>query len=601
MLTLNRHLSLSEMLAALANFKDMLTFLKRLTLISLPLSLLFHSSALFSADLSYKVEGLDGELENNVELFLEALPELEVSDLPRFRDNIISSTTKALQALGYYQSTIQLNLDNSNEKKPELTVTVDAGKPVVYRTIKIRLEGEAKENPAFEQLLKESPIQSGEPLNHGTYDDFKNKFTSLGQSLGFFDAHFSHHSVDVYPEQYIADLYLTYSSGQRYAFGDIRYGSVPEPMEHLIKTMVTIKPGDPYDVVQLGNLNKDLSSTNYFQSISVEPQRSDVIDYHVPILINVTLNRNHELETGVGFSTDEGPRVSLNWDKPVINDRGHSLTNEFLVSGKRAAISSNYKIPYGNPLLEYYNLQAGYRYKDLEDTKSDLTTAAVHRWKKNPKGWDKDIFFRIQYESYQQASQDDKSLLLIPGFSLSKRQANGSLDPSHGYLLMMTVEVSEKSWGSDASFLKVWGRSKGLTTVAEKHRFIARADQGAIWIDDILNVPPSIRFFTGGDQTVRGYAYESLSPKDKNGKLIGGQYMSAVSLEYDYEFIKNWRTAVFVDSGTATNDYDDSWKTGTGFGIRWISPVGPIRLDLAFAVSEKGSPWRIHFSMGPEL
>lgn len=150
----------------------------------------------------------------------------------------------------------------------------------------------------------------------------------------------------------------------------------------------------------------------------------------------------------------------------------------------------------------------------------------------------------------------------------------------------------------------MWGRAKWLTTFFQHHRVISRIEQGAIWVDDIQNIPPSIRFFTGGDQTVRGYSYESLSPRDSNGQLVGGQYLSVASIEYDYEIAENWRVALFVDSGTATNSYKKGqveWQTGAGPGIRWVTPLGPLKLDFAFAISEPGSPWRIHFSMGPDL
>lgn len=100
---------------------------------------------------------------------------------------------------------------------------------------------------------------------------------------------------------------------------------------------------------------------------------------------------------------------------------------------------------------------------------------------------------------------------------------------------------------------------------------------------------------------MRGYDYDTIAPKDRRGKLTGGRYLSVVSFEYAYKLVDKWWLALFTDSGTSTNDYDDAWKVGSGLGVRWITPLGPLRLDLAFAVREPGSPWRLHFTIGPVL
>ncbi|MGL5505051.1 MAG: autotransporter assembly complex protein TamA, partial [Aeromonas veronii] len=165
----------------------------------------------------------------------------------------------------------------------------------------------------------------------------------------------------------------------------------------------------------------------------------------------------------------------------------------------------------------------------------------------------------------------------------------------------LTLEFSDARWGSDISFMRVWGRSKWLRTLGDNHRFLMRAEQGAIIGDSFSLVPPSLRFFTGGDQTVRGFGYESISPTGPDGKLTGGRYTSVASLEYNYRFSEKWLGAMFVDGGTSTTDYSEPWKIGTGVGVRWVTPIGQVRLDLAVGVSEEDKPLRLHFALGPEL
>ncbi|KEQ18210.1 hypothetical protein GZ78_11770 [Endozoicomonas numazuensis] len=553
-----------------------------------------------AAALLYEVEGLEDGQKRNAELFLQTLPQIEPDQLPRYQSSILEAVQKSLQALGYFSPTISMEIDSKDTD--QLNIHVDPGQPVLIRNINIELKGDARKNRSFKRIVKRSPLKTGAVFNSGEYESLKSALNTQAQSLGFFDAQMSTHNVKIYPEDYAADVKLVFDSGKRYRFGEIVYGEIPENTIVLIQEMLTFKPGSKYRSVRLGNLNKDLASTGYFQQIDIRPMRDRIENYHVPIFINITPNKNYEIETGTGYSTDEGPRLSLTWDIPLINDRGHSLTNEALISAPRSELTSSYKIPYGNPLTEFYDLQVGYQYKEQEDTISNLGSTSIHKWKKNPQGWDRDLFFRIQYESYKQGLQNGESLLGIPGISMNKRRAKGGkLDPASGYLIMSKTELSDKVWGSDQSFVKLWGRTKGLTTLAEKHRFIGRIEQGAIWINDVSKIPPSVRFFTGGDQTVRGYNYESIAPKDASGKLIGAQYTTAISMEYNYQFLDHWRAALFVDSGTATNDYKDDWKTGAGFGIRWVTPLGALRVDLAFAVSEPGAPYKLHFSMGPEI
>ncbi|WP_257281574.1 MULTISPECIES: autotransporter assembly complex family protein [unclassified Endozoicomonas] len=572
---------------------------KFLLIIALLLSTL-SSVCQAQSHLTYEVKGLKDGQKRNAERFLQTLPAIEPQQLPRYQSSIVEAVQKSLQALGYFQPTISMKMDDKD--RDQLNIHVDPGQPVLIRTINIELKGDARKNRSFKRILKRSPLKKGAVFNSGEYEELKTTLSTQAQSLGFFDAQMQTHTVKVYPQENAADVELIFDSGKRYRFGDVVYGEIPENTRTLIQKMLTFKPGSRYQSIKLGNLNKELASTGYFQQIDIRPMRDKTVDYHVPIYIGVSPKKYHEIETGVGYSTDEGPRLSLTWDIPMINDKGHSLTNEALISAPRAELTSSYIIPYGNPLTEFYELQVGYQYKKQEDTVSNLGSTSIHKWKKNPQGWDRDLFLRIQYESYKQGLQHGESFLVIPGISMTRRHARGGkLDPRSGYLIMSTAEFSDKYLGSDQNFVKFWGRTKGLTTLADKHRFIGRVEQGAIWINDVRKIPPSIRFFTGGDQTVRGYDYESISPKDADGKLTGAQYMTALSMEYNYQFLEHWRAAVFVDHGTATNDYRDDWKTGAGFGIRWITPLGALRFDVAFAVSEPDTPYKLHFTMGPEI
>ncbi|MDP0562805.1 MAG: autotransporter assembly complex family protein [Candidatus Endonucleobacter sp. (ex Gigantidas childressi)] len=562
------------------------------------------SIPVLAASLQWRIEGVGGDLKENISIYLDALPIVDRLQLPVFKTRILKEVRHSLQAMGYYEPVITVHLPDPNTEV--CIIAIVTGQPVIIRNVDILLQGDAVEDSAFSDLINILPLKKGAPLNHRVYEDAKNALNSLASVHGYFDAKMTEHKVSVYSGKKYADIRITLDSGCRYRFGDIQYVEMTARFKDILQSLVIIKQGDLYDAVMLGKVNHDIASTGYFHKIEVHPVKSDITNNEVPIAIHAMPRLRHEIKLGAGYATDEGPRASLHWDKHLVNSYGHSLSNVAHISKKKTSIASSYKIPDGNPLQKYYNLHLGYEQKIAEDTDSKLISAAIHRWNKrsfrNNEFWDYDIFFRVEQEDYTQGKQNGSTLLLIPGVSFMYHRLQGDSFNYHGNQQLVKFELSNKAWRSDVDFIKIWGRTQWLHTYFSKHRMIVRAEQGAIlMIDHASEVPPSLRFFTGGDQSIRGFDYESISPKDKNGYLTGARYVTTASVEYAYSFLGKWWIATFIDSGTATNDYKDEWKVGAGVGIRWISFLGQIKLDIACAISEEDKPWRFHLTMGPML
>ncbi|ART78993.1 hypothetical protein CBP12_01550 [Oceanisphaera avium] len=557
------------------------------------------SANVSAEEVNFRLKGLKGELKDNTQVYLDHLPPIEAEQLPRFRKDIQQAVINSLQALGYYEPDIEIIASKKNPAR--VTVKVAPGQPVRIRTLNIQLAGEASQDPQFEKLLSQLKLHESQVFQHDIYEKTKASLLSLGLSRGYFDAQYKMHQVLVHPEEHAADVNLLFDSGARYHFGELIVDS-DRPVARILDPLVDIKPGDAFLSSDVTALSRSLSTTGYFKRVSVQPNVSEADENHqIPLYVTLRAKADNEVEVGVGFSTDEGPRFSSSWDKPWINSLGHSLQTNLKVSEPKQDITVIYKIPRGNPLNHYYTVQGGYQMLNQDDTESDRIVASVHRFDKDPDGWTRDVFLRSEYETYTQGQQEDDSFLVIPGVSYNRTRVKGGLDAYWGDSQVGTLELSEPWWGSDTRFIRVFGRTKWLRTVAKKQRVIARAEQGAVWVDDVEKLPPSLRFFTGGDLTVRGFSYQSITPVDDNGDRLGAKYATALSLEYDYKIAEKWRLATFVDTGTATNDYREDWKVGTGLGVRWQTPVGPVRVDLAFGVSEDQVPMRIHFTLGPEL
>ncbi len=452
-------------------------FRRGLRALGLSLCLLLFVTPAMAAKLTYQIKGLKGENKDNVEAYLNALPVYQERQYRPARAKITESVQKALQVYGYYQPKITLSRDKKAPAK--VIIEVEPGKPVIISRLDILLEGDASSDELYSELLDKLPLKEGDPLNHGKYESIKADLGSLGLARGYFDAKISKSQVKVFPDQGTAEIYILFRSGPRYHFGEIHYDATPEALR-LIRPLINIKSGDPYLAIRLAEMSQDVSSTKLFKQVDIKPLISQAEGNRVPVQVTLSNRVDHEIETGIGYATDVGPRMSATWEKPWVNRYGHRLNATAKVSQPEAELSFDYQIPVGNPLRDYYSLQAGYQYKDNNDTRSDLTTLSVHRWKRRPESWDRDVFIRLENEIYTQGADEGNSLLLIPGVSWSRLRVRGGLVPDWGDRQQLTLEFSDPYWGSDISFVRVWGRSKWLRTLGEDHRFLLRAEQGAI-------------------------------------------------------------------------------------------------------------------------
>jgi translocation and assembly module TamA len=234
--------------------------------------------------------------------------------------------------------------------------------------------------------------------------------------------------------------------------------------------------------------------------------------------------------------------------------------------------------------------------------------------------WNRQVYARLHQEAWQYDlddespniiwSEKDNVQYLIPGITWSKTTRSGSaLDPSTGFRQTYNIEGAHLSAGSDNSFFRIHGRWNYITTLKPKHRFVARAELGAIFIDEDAQLAPSLRFYAGGDQSIRGFAYQSIgSTIDSSSDptlavpvTVGGTRLALASLEYQYYVNRQWRLAIFSDGGSVTNKDELNPVYSIGSGIHYLSPVGAVKLDFAYGVADDNEEWRIHLNLGAEL
>jgi translocation and assembly module TamA len=566
------------------------------------------SAAGAATTLKFSVVGIQGEQKKNVLAYLGAVPE---SDENR-RNFVVSARDKvesALQALGYYQPEIEIDLQRT-EPKWRLSIVVNAGEPVRVRDINIQILGAAANDDNFTRLTSDIGFSSGDVLHHGRFESFRKKVLSLGQRRGYLRGEIVASRIEIEIDAGTADVMLWYDSGPRLRFGEIIVDNTLIDSD-LFDSMLTFQPGDYFDQVRLQELQSRLQRTNYFSSVIVLPQRKRSLGDRIPIMVNLQRAKRHSFDVGVGYSTDTEERLSLTWRTPRINRHGHSQQTRLVYSPINPSGRFTYSIPVSDPLTDVVQLWARVEENEFGDIDSRQNELGIKRETKN-RNWIYGYSLRELNESWDIAGYSASNDYLLFGGSVSRRTHRGSIvDPEGGFSQLYTVEATADQLGSDLDLLRVTAALRYVMTPVPRNRLVTRLDLGRVKIanGDRRDLAPSLAFFAGGSQSIRGYAYQSLGDEltvvEPNGEtktlVVGGDRLVIGSLEYQYYFTATWRGALFVDAGDAFDRGEFDAKVGAGFGVHYVTPVGAVRVELANSVSEDDPSWRLVFAIGAEF
>ncbi|OTG67849.1 hypothetical protein B9T25_07665 [Acinetobacter sp. ANC 4470] len=344
----------------------------------------------------------------------------------------------------------------------------------------------------------------------------------------------------------------------------------------------------------------------------------------VPVIVTLNADRLNSAEMGAGYGTDTGVRLRGQYRRAIVNRRGHSFDANLELSQIRQSLDGHYNIPYNHPLNDYISLVGGYEREEREGVAQGMglmiesAVVGADRVIKNPRGsWQHAFGLRYRLDRITQdglvdfdqipeaflANKNEQQESLLFGYEVSRTTSDKRVNPSKGFKQTYKVELGSETLLSDADMAIVNAGWRFIYSLGENdnHQFVGRGDLGYIFAQDFSKVPYNLRYFAGGDQSVRGFDYKSLAA-EQDGFRIGGQALAVGSLEYNYQFKDGWRAAIFSDVGNA---YDRDFSTPTaysvGLGLRWASSIGPIRIDVASGISDDSHPIRIHFFIGPQL
>jgi len=513
------------------------------------------------------------------------------------RKRINQKTDQFMRALGYYQARWQVVFI----REPpcwRLQITMTPGDQVIIASVDLRLQGAAQHDPAFVRLLENPPLQVGETLSHEAYESLKRRIRDLAQQRGYPEGRFSTHQLVVRPSTNRAAITLVYDSGPRYRFGVIDFE------QKLLDTaflngFIPFANTAFFDIDLLNQLQQRLLNSGYFKRVSIAPLAPDPETLTLPIQVQTTLAAKYRTSIGIGIATDTGPRGSLDFTNTRANTRGHRYQAALQLSSVKSSVAFSYDIPLADPVKEQAQIELGWSKLDTDSAASETWSFGVSTTTALNARWLQTLRLLYQTERFDIADEEKTSQIVVPGIGWRASRSNHAVYPTSGWRLQANIRGAAEALASDQSFLQLHGSAKYIRALGEG-RILTRLETGATITNQFEDLAATFRFFAGGDTSVRGYDYQELGPRNRDDKVIGGQHLLTGSLEYDYPVHRKFHLAAFYDAGNAFNNEDFSVKHSVGLGVRWRSPLGPIRLDFAVPLDDSHA-FRIHLSMGPDL
>jgi translocation and assembly module TamA len=553
------------------------------------------------------IEGLEGPALNNARTSLSLEKQ---KDNPRLSDRRIKALHReapgeirqALQALGYYRPEIHPDLRRMGGQWLA-RYRIIQGPPLQVRKLEIVLQGEGKDDKSFHEAVRKFPLKAGDVLRHDHYEKGKKRLMQIASERGYLDARFVRHEIQVDLKTYEARGWLHFDTGPRYRFGAVKFPETPLNPE-VLERLTPFKEGDPYETAKLLALQDALTNSNYFANIEVSPQREAGVVDKVPVKVQLEARKRHHFTAGVGFSTDTGPRVTADWEARYINRRGHRVKTEIDLSPAWSEMSGRYIIP-GYPGFSgerdaQLEISANALRKETDTSKSLSAQAGVaHTW--DLWGWDQTLSLRYLFEDFEVGGISETTRLLLAGAGWRRVVTDDPLFTSNGWRAGLDLQGGHESLLSESSVARVKFQGKYIHSFTPRDRFIARGDLGGMLVSRFEKLPASLRFFAGGDVSVRGFGFEELGPKDAAGRVVGGRYLAVGSLEYEHYFLEKWGAAIFADAGNAFDSLGDEMAYGFGIGARWRSPIGLVRADVATGFFDGATTFHIHIVLGPDL
>lgn len=519
------------------------------------------------------------------------------ADVTRARRLASNEISAALQAIGYYNPEFDLAFDQ-NEDCWQATLSLEPGEPVRYRNVSIEVQGAGEQDIRLRDEVSKAPTV-GSVLHHGDYTTFKRSLQRMLAARGYVESRIEPSELLVQPSERSVDLEMVIYTGPRYSVGQVMIDDTVFDAG-LLDRLVFLRSGKPFDRAELTRQQQNLQSSALIRSARVEADAKPNAEHVIDVRVSIEPVERIGYFVGAGVSTDRGPRLRGGYRNRRVNSRGHQIDVDLRASPVLSDFSARYRRPLENPLVEWASYQLVLSSESTDTSDSDAAQLGWERVRVLSDQWISTYGVQASQTRFTVADADDQTTLLMPVVGLSRRTADRPSNPRRGTATDINLRAASSAIVSTTDFFQLYVRQRVLYPIGRKGRLRLWAEAGYTWRDDFEELPPEIRFFAGGDNSVRGYDFETIGPRNAEGQVIGGSRLAAGSIEYEHDIAASFGLAAFFDIGSAFEGSAPDWQRGTGVGVVWRSPVGPLRAYVAHALDgERGL--RLHISFGADL
>lgn len=532
------------------------------------------------------------------------------TELNRLIDATPAQVRELLQTEGYFSPEVTITrVPAHTPGTPErVRVILAPGPQVIVGRVDLEVEGalaravEARDPLALQTLASlraRFALKAGTPFRNGAWSDAKTASLARLRAEGYAAATWSGTSADIDPDKHTARLYLVADTGPLFRSGDIEIEGLVLHDRETVMHLAAFRRGSPVTDTLLLDFQDRLVKAGLFERVSItidpDPEKADA----ARITVRLSELSLHQLTVGVGYSANSGERITVEHIYRRVLGYPATIRNKFEIATARQAWDGELSTHPGDNL--YRNLLGGAIERLV--TNDDVVLSQRLRLGRTRESVriDRLYFAEVERSARTTDLTRSDSVAYSLNYHFVWRDIDNPLLPTQG--LTMTLQggggTAHDSSGTSGGFGRLYGRVTGYLPLGRSWFGQARIEVGQVFAPSNLEIPDSLRFRAGGDESVRGYAYRSLGPVT-DGAVSGGNALLTASVELAHPLLASVPTlwgAVFVDAGNATTNFKDYKAVlGTGIGVRWRSPVGPLRVDWAYGhETHKG---RLHIGVG---
>ncbi|HYM28821.1 MAG TPA: BamA/TamA family outer membrane protein [Steroidobacteraceae bacterium] len=596
------------------------------------------------AGVNIEVRGVDDALRDNVLAYLSFArykkggAELTSDTVERLHNRVDREVQAALRPFGYYDPKVDSTVTDQGHGDWRVVIDISPGPPVLVQHIDVHVDGPGETDPLFQRILRHLPLHPGDRLNHAYYEALKSDLQRTAATYGYLDAKMIRNELVVDPAQHTANLALELDTGQRYHFGltTIQQHVVNDK---LVRRYLRYHQGDPYDLTQVLRTQFALDDAQYFANLEVLPGEPDRQALSVPVSIRGDASRRHRYSFGVGYATDTGVRGTLGFEDRHINQYGHSFSVEVQAAQvTKYYVQTRYRIPVGDPALENLSLNGSIEQQTLADvTARTLKAGPSFTMVMGPSQYVWQVNAVRTTSADANGSTTDR--LLVPELDIASVPKGYLGEPLFEHPFFAEIKGSHSALGSDSNFIQMHVQLEKVFPLGRKWHLLLRGEVGATFVSQFSQLPTVFRFFAGGDNSVRGFSYNELSPTEQvcapqtggvsplnpNGSCkaiipgdfikVGGKFLATGTVEFVRDLPRNLGVAAFVDYGNAfdhlgrqllftdaggVDHYGPLLEYSVGVGMRVRLPVMTLGIDIAQPLSRNAGP-RLHINFSPKL